>query len=90
MNINETVNLNGNITVKDANNNDTVVANLSVSSLDASNMNLSINVNTYNKALLTAEGAVNSAGETVSDQYTQFETAVKTKAKSLGYVIFGA
>lgn len=89
MMINETVNLNGNITVKDANNNDTTVANLSVNSLDASNMNLSINVNTYNKALLTAAGAVNAAGETVAEQYTQFETAVKAKAKALGYVIFG-
>ncbi|AJA50051.1 hypothetical protein CPAST_c40220 [Clostridium pasteurianum DSM 525 = ATCC 6013] len=89
MMINETVNLSANITVKDANNNDTVVANLSVNSLDSSNMNLSINVNTYNKALLTAEGAVNAAGETVAEQYTQFETAVKAKAKALGYVIFG-
>jgi hypothetical protein len=89
MNINETVNLNGNLTVKDANGTDTVVANLSVNSLDASNMNLSISVNTYNKALMTAEGAVNVAGETPAEQYTQFETAVKAKAKSLGYVIFG-
>lgn len=89
MMINETVNLNANITVKDANNNDTTVANLSVNSLDANNMNLSINVNTYNKALLTAEGAANAAGETVAEQYTQFETAVKAKAKALGYVIFG-
>ncbi|UZW13188.1 hypothetical protein OSC52_15225 [Clostridium pasteurianum] len=89
MNINETVNLNANISVKDTNGTDTVVANLSVNSLDSSNMNLSINVNTYNKALLTAEGAVNAAGETVAEQYTQFETAVKAKAKALGYVIFG-
>jgi outer membrane protein TolC len=89
MNINETVNLSANITVKDANGTDTVVANLSVNSLDATNMNLSINVNTYNKALLTSEGAVNVAGETVVEQYTQFETAVKAKAKGLGYVIFG-
>jgi hypothetical protein len=89
MEINETVNLNGDITVKDASGNDTPAANLSVTSLAASNMNLSINVNTYNKALLTAEGATNVAGETVAEQYTQFETAVKAKAKSLGYVIFG-
>jgi hypothetical protein len=52
-------------------------------------MNLSINVNTYSKALMTAEGATNVAGETVAEQYTQFETAVKAKAKGLGYVIFG-
>jgi hypothetical protein len=89
MNINETVNLSANITVKDASGNDTPVANLSVNSLDATNMNLSINVNTYSKALMTAEGATNVAGETVAEQYTQFETAVKAKAKGLGYVIFG-
>lgn len=89
MDINETVSLKANITVKDQNNNDTVVAALSVNSLDSVNMNLGINVNTYNKALLNQEGATNVAGETVAQQYEQFETAVKTKARSLGYVIFG-
>ncbi|AGK95637.1 hypothetical protein [Clostridium pasteurianum] len=89
MDIKETVSLSANLTVKDASNNDTVVASLSVNSLDSANMNLGINVNTYNKALLTQANAVNAAGETVAQQYATFETAVKTKAKSLGYVIFG-
>lgn len=88
MNINETVNLSANITVKDANGNEVTAASLNVNNLDANTMNLSINVNTYNKALLTKEGVANIAGETVAQQYREFETAVKEKAKSLGYVIF--
>lgn len=87
--INEVTSLNANMAVKDASGNDQVVANLSVNSLDPNNMNLNINVQVYNKALLTQTGAANVAGETPAQQYADFEAAVKTKAQALGYVIFG-
>lgn len=87
--INEVTSLNANMTVKDASGNDQVVANLRVNSLDPNSMNLTIDVQVYNKTLLTQTGAVNIAGETPSQQYADFEAAVKAKAQSLGYVIFG-
>jgi hypothetical protein len=90
MNINESINLKADILVKDSSGNDIAVANLSVNSLDASTMNLAININTYNKALMVAEGAANKAGETVTQQYTEFYNTVVARAQSLGYVIFGA
>lgn len=73
--------------MKDANNSDTVVAYLNAS-VDGSNMNSNISVNITNKVLLQTEGAVNTAGETPVQQYTDFETAVKNKAKDLGFAIF--
>ena len=85
--INETSNFNGNITLKDSNGNDTIVAYLTAS-LDASTMNYNINLNVTNKTLLITSGATNIAGETVATQYSDFETTVKTAAKNLGYVIF--
>lgn len=87
MDIKETVNLNGNITVKDANNSDVTVAYLSAS-INGDNMNSNITVNISNKTLLSVEGAANTAGETPAQQYTDFETAVKNKAKDLGFSIF--
>jgi len=87
MMINETVNLNGNVTLKDANGVDVIVAYLATN-LDASTENFNINMNVTNKTLIDTASATNVAGETVQAQYTEFETAVKTKAKGLGYVIF--
>lgn len=81
MNINENVNFNGQIVVKDSNGVDTPVVYLNAT-LDTANMNLSIGVNTVNKALVT------SNAENVKAQYAEFETAVKARAKELGYVIF--
>jgi hypothetical protein len=49
---------------------------------------LSVSVNITNKVLLQTEGAANTAGETPVQQYTDFETAVKNKAKDLGFAIF--
>ena len=87
MNINEVISLNGNITVKDTNNSDVIVAYLSAS-INSDNMNSNITANITNKALLSAEGAANVAGETPAQQYTDFETVVKNKAKDLGFSIF--
>ena len=88
MNINETTNFTGQINAKDSNGVDTQVVYLNAT-LDTStnNFNIIASVNPTNKALLT-NTATDVAGETLSEQYTAFETQVKTKAKSLGYVIF--
>lgn len=86
MNINETTNFNGNITLKDSNGADTIVAYLTAN-VNADNQNYNVNVNVTNKALMTAT-ATNTAGETAQAQYTAFETAAKNRAKELGYVIF--
>ncbi len=87
MMINETVNLNGNVTLKDANGVDVIVAYVT-SSLDASTENLNINMNVTNKTLLDTASATNVAGESVKVQYAEFETAVTARAKELGYAIF--
>lgn len=81
MNINENVNFNGQIVVKDANEVDTPVIYLNAT-LDTANMNLNIGVNTVNKVLVT------SNAENVKAQYEEFEAAVKARATELGYVIF--
>lgn len=81
MNINENVNFNAQITVKDENNVDVVALYLSAN-LDTGNMNININCNTVNKALVAANA------ETVKAQYLEFELAVKTRATELGYVLF--
>ncbi|MDP4144167.1 MAG: hypothetical protein Q8936_06725 [Bacillota bacterium] len=81
MNINETTTMNANIIVKDANGADIVVAYLNAS-LDGGNQNFNINLNVQNKALLITNA------EEVKTQYNEFETAVKSRAKDLGYVIF--
>lgn len=80
MNINETTTLNGNITVKDANGNDTVVAYLNANL--SGNMNININMNVQNTALVTANAA------DVKAQYEEFVVKVKARATELGYVIF--
>lgn len=81
MNINENVNFNAQVTVKDSNGADTVVMYLGAN-LDTANMNINISSNTVNKALVSANAA------DVKAQYAEFETAVKTRATELGYVIF--
>lgn len=79
--INETTNFNAPVTVNDANGNNVQVAYLNAT-LDAGNMNINIGMNVTNKALVTANP------DTVKQQYTDFMTAVQTRAKELGYVIF--
>ena len=79
--INETTNFNSSITVKDASNNDVQVAYLNAT-LDTNNKNFNISMNVTNKALLDANAAL------VKQQYTDFKTAVTTRATELGYVIF--
>ena len=88
MNINETTNFTGQINAKDSNGVDTQVVYLNAT-LDTStnNFNISASINPATKALLT-NTATNATGETIQIQYSAFETEVKTKAKSLGYVIF--
>lgn len=87
MMINKTINVNGNITLKDANGVDVIVAYLA-SNLDASTENFNINLNVTNKTLLDTVDAASISGETVKAQYIEFETAVKATAKELEYVIF--
>ena len=87
MNINEITSFNAQISVKDSNGNDTVVAYLSAN-LDAGLGNYSINVNTQNKTLLNTTGVTNVAGETVKAQYTAFANQIEARAKELGYAIF--
>lgn len=81
MNINENVNFNGQVMIKDSNGVDTTVMYLNAN-LDTANMNISITANTSNKALASANA------EEVKKQYAEFETAVKTRATELGYLIF--
>lgn len=85
--INETTNLSASITLKDATGADVTVAYVSTS-LDGGTQNFNIALSVQNKTLLDTVGATNIAGETAAQQYTEFETAVKSRAKELGYVIF--
>lgn len=87
MMINQSTNLSGNITLKDSTGADTIVAYLTAT-LDKNSQNLNMNANVVNETLLDTANAENVAGETASAQYAEFETAVKTQAKDLGYVIF--
>ena len=79
--INETTNLNTNVTVKDVNGIDTVVMYLGAT-LDNGNMNLNISANTMNKVMAEANAVE------VKAQYVAFEAAVKARAIELGYLIF--
>lgn len=79
--INENATFSANIVEKDTQNNDVTVMTV-YAGLDKVNMNLNINVNTLNKELVEANAA------DVKTQYTEFITAVETRAKELGYVIF--
>ena len=90
MNISETENMSATIMVKGDDGKDTIAAYLSCNNM-SSNANIfnGITCNATNQALLNSSSAADVAGETVAQQYEQFETAVKAKAKSLGYVIFG-
>lgn len=90
MNITETENMSANICVKDDTGKDTIAAYLNCNNLNSNATNFNgITVNVTNQLLLTQASAANEAGETVAQQYAEFETAVKAKAKALGYVIFG-
>ena len=79
--VNETTNLNTNVTVKDVNGIDTVVMYLGAT-LDNGNMNLNISANTMNKVMAEANAVE------VKAQYVAFEAAVKARAIELGYLIF--
>lgn len=81
MDINENVNFNAQVKVKDSNGIDTVAMYLGAT-LDTANMNININCNTVNKSLVAANA------EIVKSQYLEFEVAVKERALELGYVIF--
>lgn len=81
MKVNENINFNAQVMVKDTNNVDTQVMYLGAT-LDSGNMNVNINATTTNKELASANADV------VKDQYVEFETAVKARAKELGFVIF--
>jgi len=86
MNIKETVNMNGNITIKQTNatnnqSSDVICAYLSAS-IDTGSNNINISINIQNKELLDANGSEAQA------QYTDFETTIKNRAKELGFTIF--
>lgn len=90
MKINESEDMDAAITLKGDAGTDIVVAYLNAHNLRSDNMNFNgISINVTNQTLLTKNDAVNEAGETAAQQYNTFETAVKAKAKSLGYTIFG-
>lgn len=90
MNINETENMSAQILVKGDDSKDNIAAYLNCNNMSSnSNIFNGITVNVTNQVLLTKDSAADVAGETVAQQYSTFETAVKAKAKSLGYVIFG-
>jgi len=86
--IKETVNLNGNITIKDATGNDVVAAYINAS-IDGSNLSGNVSINVRDKALLQGDNLVNSAGETPAQQYEEFAQLMKNKAIELGFNIFG-
>jgi len=79
--INETTNLNAQVTVKDANGNEVQVAYLNAT-LDTGNQNFNIVMSTTNKALVIANAVA------VKAQYDEFMSAVSARATELGYVIF--
>ena len=79
MTINETINFNANVIVKDANQVDTVVMYLNAT-LDGGTVNIS--ANTANKILVQTNSAA------VKEQYDEFKLAVENRATELGYVIF--
>lgn len=79
--INETMNFNSQVTVKDANGNDVQAAYLNAT-LDAGNQNINIVMSVTNKDLVVANAVY------VKHQYDDFMTTVAARAKELGYVIF--
>lgn len=79
--INETTNFNSQVMVQDSNGVDTAVMYLNAT-LDNGNMNVSINCQTTNKVLATANAVA------VKEQYDAFMLAVITRATEMGYVIF--
>lgn len=86
--INENNQLSTTIKVMDENGKNTVVVFLNTN-LNTSLSNFSINANIVdiNKGLITAE-AKNTEGQTVAQQYSEFETEVKRRAKEMGYLLF--
>ncbi|OAA90702.1 hypothetical protein [Clostridium coskatii] len=81
MNINETINLNAQITLKDTNGNMVVAAYVSAN-IDGGNQNINTTINVSNKDLITANAT------DAQTQFTDFETAVKARAKELGFGLF--
>lgn len=79
--ITQTNNFNGQITEKDANNNNVAVAYLTAS-LDTSTQNVNININATQKDLLTANAA------DAATQFTAFFNEIASQGKTLGFAIF--
>lgn len=79
MNLNENTTINGSITVKDANNNEVVVAT-ATATIDKSNMSITQSVYTSNSQL-----AITNAS-TVKAQYDEFQAAVVERATQLGII----
>lgn len=78
--INENVNITAQATIKD-NEKDITVAYFSAT-MDTSNMNITMIVNTVNKELIAANN------DAVKGQFDEFFKAMRTRGKQLGYSIF--
>jgi hypothetical protein len=79
--VNETTNFCASVIVKDTNQVDTPVMYLNAT-LDGGNKNVNISIGTVNQELAKSNAA------SVKTQYNEFMTAVKARAKELGYIIF--
>ena len=79
--INESTNMNTQVTVKDTNGADVQVAYLSAT-LDTGNQNINIVMSTTNKELVLANA------KSVKKQYEEFMASVSARAKESGFVIF--
>ena len=79
--INESTNMNTQVTVKDTNGVDVQVAYLNAT-LDTGNQNINIVMSTINKELVLANAKF------VKKQYEEFMASVSARAKESGFVIF--
>lgn len=77
----------GSILIENENGEDIMVASLSAN-VNLSTLGFSININPYDTEAILKEGATNAAGQTVEEQYENFETAVKAEAKTAGFIFF--
>lgn len=80
--INETMNFNSQVTVKNANGNDIQVAFLSAN-LDTGSQNFNISMNVTNKDLVIANKKL------VKAQFEEFMKSVTSRATALGFTILG-
>lgn len=86
--INETNALSTTLNLKNGENEDIVVVFVNTN-LNTNLNSFSINAfsNDINNDLLVID-ATNLAGQTIADQYLEFETEVKKRAKEMGYILF--